>query len=148
MRHLAIAAVLVGAVGSRAVADDAVLTPIAFGQPRPQRVEPAPNAKGVAIAGTVVTAALLTLTVVAYEKREDVIFTLERDNWQKADPVKNVQLHADEEAWRARMLYFGAATIVSGAVTGYLWSRTEPSYETIVVAPANHGGSVSYTGRF
>ena len=39
-------------------------------------------------------------------------------------------------------------TIVSGAITGYLWTRTEPRYESVVVAPDQHGASVSYATRF
>jgi len=51
------------------------------------------------------------------------------------------------DLWDHRMLELAGATVVSGAVTAFLWGRSQ-TRESFSVQPTSHGAAVSFSRSF
>jgi len=99
-----------------------------------------------AYVATGVTAALLVTSVVSFfeytwslKERRDK-FGAQREDWYQAAE--------SADRWHTIGLFAAGATIVSGGVTGYLWTRTEKPRTRFTVTANSHGGSAWLGGSF
>jgi hypothetical protein len=114
----------------------------------PARADNPPEAPSrvPAYVGTGVTAAFLITSVVGIFKYSAAIddhqdkFGSQRDEW--------LQAYDDAQRWRSVTRLAVGATIVSGAITAYLWSRSERPQTSFAVSAEEHGGSVRLSGNF
>ena len=125
--------------------------------PRPQTAPTDPNARLYAFIGTGVTAALVAGTVFVYIRRTQIA-KVNDTNTGPVDPATQEQRDREALARKDRLATYktwtiglGTATVVAGAVTAYLWTRTEKTYMppnvTFRVDP--HGGAeVGWFARF
>jgi hypothetical protein len=129
-------ALLVVLAMPRLVLADEPLAPVAHGQPVPQAVPPDRSALLYAYIGTGTTVALAATTVVVVFKRRQLAETLSLVITGPCDAACAVERDAEAARRKARInrygtmtLVFGAATVVTGGVTAYLWTRaTETTY--------------------
>lgn len=54
----------------------------------------------------------------------------------------------DVATWQYRAKLAAGATILSGAITGFLWSRHESTSKYVTVSADRYGGAASLTGSF
>jgi hypothetical protein len=133
-------------------------TGVAQAQPaRPQAAPADPHARLYAFIGTGVTAALAAGTVFVYVRRTQIAEVNNLDTGP-VDPTTQEERAREALARKNRLATYktwtialGTATVVAGAVTAYLWTRTESTYTppnvTFRVDP--HGGAeVGWFTRF
>jgi hypothetical protein len=99
-----------------------------------------------AYVGTGVTAALLVTSVVSFfeytaslKERRDKLGAQREDWYQAAE---------DADRWHTIGLCAVGATIISGGITGYLWTRTEKPRTRFTVTANSHGGTAWLGGSF
>jgi hypothetical protein len=98
------------------------------------------------LTATVITAGLLTATVVSWDR----FFTyadrvVEDGRRQMLDRLVHDQQR--REVWQTRAKYTTGSLVIVAGVTAFLWGRGQ-SYESFSVQPTRDGGTVSYGGRF
>lgn len=110
-----------------------------------ERVEPPANARTEAWIATGVTAAIVGMGVYSVVEMREASNTA---NQYFGMPEHFNEWHAavaDNDKWFHATLLFGGLSVVSVAVTGVLWSRSQPSFR---VAATPSGGYVGYAGTF
>ena len=113
--------------------------------PNIERVEPPENARTEAWISTGVTAAIVGMGVLSVVEMREASNTANQyfgmtdhyNEWHAAV--------VDNDKWFHATLLFGGLSVVSVAVTGILWSRSQPSFR---VAPTQGGGIVGYAHSF
>jgi predicted aconitase len=109
------------------------------------------NRRIPAYVATGVTAAFLITSTVSYIKFQQAvdghkdkiaISQEQRDEWNRAEREK--------QAWRDRAFITIGGTIVSGAITGYLWSRAQAPHRhsSFTVTSDGKGGTAWLGGSF
>ena len=102
-----------------------------------------------AYVGTGVTGALAIGGVVSYfmyqakidaKANKIALSDEQREAWKEADRAAVL--------WRGRALYLTGATIISGALTGYLWTRAERPRRRVAVTTDGRGGIAWLSGSF
>jgi len=113
--------------------------------PNIERVEPPPNARTEAWVATGVTAAVVGIGVFSVVEMREASNTA-NEYFGQADHFN--EWHAavvDNDKWFHATLLFGGLSVASVAVTGILWSRSQPSFR---VAATPSGGYIGYAARF
>lgn len=113
--------------------------------PNIERVEPPENARTEAWIATGVTAAIIGMGVYSVVEMREASNTANQ-YFGMADHYN--EWHAavvDNDKWFHATLLFGGLSVASVAVTGILWSRSQPSFR---VAPTQGGGIVAYGHSF
>jgi hypothetical protein len=129
-------ALLVLLATPRLVLADDTLAPVAHGQQPPTAIPPDRSALVYAYIGTGTTLALATTTVVVALKRRAIAQTLSLVTTGPCDATCAVKRDAEAAERKERInryknltLIFGAATVVTGGATAYLWTRaTEATF--------------------
>jgi hypothetical protein len=113
-----------------------------FAEP-PKVVPPADTSNAKVITAGVATGALAIATVLAYRHHTELA--------AQSNDATNLSSYRDQIAetqkWRNVMFTCASATVVSAALTGYFWTRTQPTYSpAVMVAP--DGAGLAMSGRF
>jgi hypothetical protein len=149
MRSLLIVALLVSVAHADGKEDGVVLAPITDGGKRPVMVQPPEGAKKPAIVASVVAGGLVAAAGFSYIWSQHVLAPLDKlathDTIQANDETRRVTSEGDR--WHTYSYWLGAGSIVSIAIAGYLWTRTEPRFVPQVAA-SPHGGTVGFAGSF
>ena len=114
-------------------------------QPGIEQVPPDPNARAEAILATVLTAGIVGMgaySVVKMKQTSDRADEIQASNGEPAEWTASQ--HATDH-WFHMTLVFGGLTVVSAAVTGIMWSRTQPKFQAAVTP---QGGFVGYSTSF
>lgn len=113
--------------------------------PAIERVDPPPHARTEAWVATGVTAAIVGMGVYSVVQMRE---SSSRANqiWTSNGEGKDWNAELDNhDRWFHRTLLFGGLTVASVAVTGILWSRSQPSFRAAVTP---QGGYVGYARSF
>lgn len=108
-------------------------------------VPPSPHARTEAWISTGVTAAIVGMCVLSVVEMREASNTA---NGYEGMPQHINEWHAaidDNDRWFHATLAFGGLAVVSAAVTGILWGRTQPSYRATVTP---NGAYVGYARSF
>jgi hypothetical protein len=115
--------------------------------PKLQRIDPPPGAREQAIGATVVAGIFLGATIFssvrASQRTQDHndLFTANAPESQQAAAI------ASADHWHDATYAFAAVTLVTVVVTGYLWTRAQPTYQVAAV-PTAGGGMVGFTSSW
>jgi len=113
--------------------------------PNIERVEPSPNARTEAWVATGVTAVIVGIGVYSVVRMKQTSDDANDVLHANGEPTDWTAAQQSTDHWFHATLLFGGLSVASVAVTGILWSRTQPSYR-VSVTP--QGAYVGYARSF
>ncbi|MBV8760534.1 MAG: hypothetical protein JO257_24800 [Deltaproteobacteria bacterium] len=122
--------------------------PAATAPPPPpsiERVPPDPNARAEAIVASVITGGIIGLGAYSILRMKESSDHADHVLWSNGEAAEWTAANNATDHWFHMTLVFGGLMVVSGAVTGYMWSRTEPRFRASVTP---QGGFVGYSTSF
>lgn len=115
--------------------------------PTLQRVDPPPAARTEAITATVVSGILLGAVVVSSVHASQKTSEVNELAAMNAPASQWTAANDSADRWHDASYVLVGATLISVGVTGYLWSRAQPTYQ-VSVAVKPGGGMVGFTSSW
>jgi hypothetical protein len=112
---------------------------------RPQLVPGPRRSRVPALIATGVTGALAVGVAISYMKYDK--YGNRTASGAAADDLAHDQATGKLELWNRRMLQLAGATVISGAVTAFLWGRSQ-TRESFSVQPSRGGATLSFGRAF
>ena len=115
--------------------------------PKLEKIEPPPAARAEAITATVVSGILVGAVVFSSVRATQKTSEANDLAAMKAPASQWTAANDSADHWHDASYVLVGATVISVAVTGYLWSRAQPTYQ-VSVAVKPGGGMLGFTSSW